>query len=124
MGKISAIWFASRNATVIASGRCPDIKSFYEEVGFLDRVLACDHLGGEVDVDPRVADAADDVVEAHVQPAQQQHALIVDAQLRAEHRDAVVVELALVQHYVVEEADGVAPLEQLDGDRDVGWREV
>lgn len=46
------------------------------------------------------------------------------AQLHAEGRDAVVVQLALVEHDVVEEADGVAPLEQLDGDRPVRRREV
>ncbi len=94
------------------------------KAGLLNRVLARDDLGGEVDVDPRVPHATEDVVEAHVEATQQQHALVVHAQLGAQDRDAVVVQLALVEHDVVEEADGVAPLEELDGDRVGRRREV
>ncbi|KAJ2976141.1 hypothetical protein NUW58_g8164 [Xylaria curta] len=61
------------------------------EGGFLGGILPRDDLGDEVDVDPRIAYAADDVIEAHVQPAQEQHALVVPADWQERSKRGEVV---------------------------------
>lgn len=82
----------------------------------LCRILTDDVVGIKVDVDASIAHPHDDVIQAHKETTQQQHAVLVDAQLCAKHGYAIVVELALVQDDLVEEEDGVAALEQLQRD--------
>lgn len=86
------------------------------KLGLLCRVLTQHLVRLEIHIDPRVSQSHQDVVQPHKQPAQQQHALLVDPQLGAVQRDAVVVQLALVQDDLVEEEDRIAALQQLNGD--------
>lgn len=93
------------------------------KIVLLGRILPNDLVLGEIDIDPRVTHARDDVIQAHVQPGEQQHALLHDTDFDAVHANAVVVELGLEEDDLVEEEDGVAPSEELEWDLFTGgWR--
>lgn len=82
---------------------------------FLCRVLPNDLIGLEVDVDSRVAYPYNNIIQSQEEPTEEEHALLVNAQLGAVDGYAVVIQLALVQDDFVEEEDRIAPLQQLKG---------
>lgn len=85
------------------------------KLGLFCSVLAQHFVCLEIHIDPRVSQPHQDVVQTHKQAAQQQHALVVNSQLSAVQRNAVIIELALVQNDLVEEENRITPFQQLNG---------